>query len=539
MKHTCGQSHRQVSQGFSKLGAGVYNIIEYKGREAFNLVPVKEKLYSAYLGNVEVELSKSKGVDSTCYLEANYTDAKTGRSILVKVIDAKRYKLDSDSEYDVGQLRELDAMQLNLEDNCYFYYVTLLSSRMIAVLENRIKDVEQIDVKIKQYVVDAKIVSRIQKEYPFLLQTAPVNTLAEYKAVYKRAIIKNSCVDVLFNIYNYVEFLNDKVGLWGVGGADHFVAIANVDNMDNAYWTGTYMVFGNGQSEFYPLTCLDVCGHEIGHGVVQQLAGLEYSKHSGALNESFADVIGTMFEFWMYSKYNAEGEDPRDDILGKADYLIGEDLAVSSVPLRSMEDPSKGMSPQPSVYKGKNYFNPNQQADNGGVHINSGIINYCWYLMAKATSRDVAFKQYMDCLRQLSPTNATFIDFRDTLKRVTNNDSKVLECLNKVGLGDGAESDIGGRGRSKQPPQQPPQQHAKVVCPYNHSQHIHDPILCPPLYQRPRYIGKPGARHPQCGYCNETYPLEYDVSTVSITGSSDGYVSLRYKNDTTEVNLTD
>jgi Zn-dependent metalloprotease len=38
--------------------------------------------------------------------------------------------------------------------------------------------------------------------------------------------------------------------------------------------------------KFAPLTSLDVCGHEIGHGVCEFTADL-YSRESGAMNEGF------------------------------------------------------------------------------------------------------------------------------------------------------------------------------------------------------------------------------------------------------------
>jgi Zn-dependent metalloprotease len=59
------------------------------------------------------------------------------------------------------------------------------------------------------------------------------------------------------------------------------------------------MVFGNGDTQFYPLTSIDVIGHELTHGLIQGLPDLEYKAHSGALNESYADIVGTTFEFYI------------------------------------------------------------------------------------------------------------------------------------------------------------------------------------------------------------------------------------------------
>ena len=37
---------------------------------------------------------------------------------------------------------------------------------------------------------------------------------------------------------------------------------------------------------------LDVVGHEMTHGVTEHTAGLEYLGQSGALNESYSDLMG-------------------------------------------------------------------------------------------------------------------------------------------------------------------------------------------------------------------------------------------------------
>ena len=68
--------------------------------------------------------------------------------------------------------------------------------------------------------------------------------------------------------------------------------------MDNAFWNGAAMFYGNGDQAFNaPLAkALDVAGHEMSHGVIQNSAGLEYVSQSGALNESFADIFGVMIE---------------------------------------------------------------------------------------------------------------------------------------------------------------------------------------------------------------------------------------------------
>ena len=151
---------------------------------------------------------------------------------------------------------------------------------------------------------------------------------------------------------------------------------------DNAYWDGHRMIFGDGDGDlFYPFTrSIDVIGHELTHGVVQYTCRLVYWSQPGALNEHIADAFGSLV------KQYAKGQ-----TTASADWLIGAELLtpqVNGVALRSMKDPGSafkndpvlGDDPQPDhMNKYVNTFD-----DNMGVHINSGIPNKAFYLVAKA-----------------------------------------------------------------------------------------------------------------------------------------------------------
>jgi len=154
---------------------------------------------------------------------------------------------------------------------------------------------------------------------------------------------------------------------------------------DNAFWNGEQMVYGDGD-ENLPVSerlfnrftiSLDVIGHELTHGVTQFEAKLTYSQQPGALNESMSDVFGSLVK--QYHLQQTSGE---------ADWLIGQGLLtenVKGVALRSMkapgtayDDPVLGKDPQPAHMK--DYVNTIN--DNGGVHINSGIPNHAFYVVA-------------------------------------------------------------------------------------------------------------------------------------------------------------
>jgi len=155
---------------------------------------------------------------------------------------------------------------------------------------------------------------------------------------------------------------------------------------DNAFWNGQQMVYGDGDEDlpesqrlFNRFTiALDVIGHELTHGVTQYEANLVYWEQPGALNESFSDVFGSLVKQYQ-----------RQESAADANWIIGEGLFTSNVNgvgIRSMkepgtayDDPVLGKDPQPAHMD--NYVKTVE--DNGGVHINSGIPNHAFYVVAK------------------------------------------------------------------------------------------------------------------------------------------------------------
>jgi len=138
-------------------------------------------------------------------------------------------------------------------------------------------------------------------------------------------------------------------------------------NYNNAFWNGSQMVYGDGDgTTFIPLSgSIDVVAHELTHAVTDFSSDLIYQNESGALNEAMSDIFGTLVEFY-------DNNNP--------DYEIGEDIytpGVQNDALRSMSDPAKYNDPD---HYSKRYTGT---SDNGGVHINSGIINKAAYLLAK------------------------------------------------------------------------------------------------------------------------------------------------------------
>jgi bacillolysin len=140
----------------------------------------------------------------------------------------------------------------------------------------------------------------------------------------------------------------------------------------NASWNGEFMRYGDGDGR----TCgslagaLDVVAHELTHGVTDFSSDLIYQDQSGALNESFSDMMGSTVEFFA--------EEQNLDPLGEPDWLIAEDVYDArrdpTGGFRNMSDPAQDGHPDHMV----DFLNTT--SDSGGVHINSGIPNHAYYL---------------------------------------------------------------------------------------------------------------------------------------------------------------
>ena len=142
------------------------------------------------------------------------------------------------------------------------------------------------------------------------------------------------------------------------------------------------MVYGMGDGTYMnPVVELDVIGHEFSHLVTDcnGNGGLVYLGESGALNESFSDIMGASIAHYANGSY---------------DWLMAKNVMISSSNLRSMKDPHNsedGENPQPKSYNEQGYWlNPYEteceKCDHGGVHTNSGVQNYWFYLLSEGGS---------------------------------------------------------------------------------------------------------------------------------------------------------
>jgi Zn-dependent metalloprotease len=205
-------------------------------------------------------------------------------------------------------------------------------------------------------------------------------------------------------VYEYFLDTHNRNAIDGKGGT--MISVVHVTNrgrpMENAYWNGKLMAFGDGGQAFKPLArAMDVTGHEMVHGVIGATVNLGYTFQSGALNESLADVFACMID--------------RDD------WRMGEDIVNSSAfprgALRDLADPHNGgrgaadAGWQPAHMS--EYVKLSLAEDNGGVHVNSGIPNRAAFLVAEALGREKTERIYYRVLeaRYLNPFSQ-FMDMR-------------------------------------------------------------------------------------------------------------------------------
>ena len=234
----------------------------------------------------------------------------------------------------------------------------------------------------------------------------------------------------------------------GFNWTDHYpqgmVSSAHVQrNYNNAYWNGEQMAYGDGDGSIFIALSgdLDVVGHELSHGVTEATSGLIYQNESGALNESFSDMMGTAIEYFY----------------GTGNWTLGEDIDVrpGSNGLRNLSNPQEDGDPShyADLYTGTE--------DNGGVHSNSGISNHWFYLLVeggqnadgnRASGTNVqaiglsATEQIAYLGITALPPNATFCAARaSTIAVAGNNSANVTDAWDEVGV-DAALCDGGSGG---------------------------------------------------------------------------------------------
>ena len=169
-------------------------------------------------------------------------------------------------------------------------------------------------------------------------------------------------------VYNYYDSIFDRAGI-DDQNLNYMAVVHLGQNYANAFWNGTYIVFGDGDNQTFSnlAASLDIAAHEIQHGITQFTANLKYENQSGALNEAYSDLFACMVD--------------------NDDWTVGEDCTIPSPGyLRNLANPAQGLSALPrSMSEYRNLPNT-EDGDWGGVHINMSIASRAGYLMAEGLS---------------------------------------------------------------------------------------------------------------------------------------------------------
>lgn len=210
-------------------------------------------------------------------------------------------------------------------------------------------------------------------------------------------------VSAAFNFsktYDYFLDVHGRNSLDGAGG--NVTAVVRIGEYDNASWNGNVkiMLFGNVQPY---ADALDVVGHELTHGLTEASAGLVYENQSGALNEAFSDIFGEMVEAYA---------------TGALDWKMGTKL---SRVFRDFKQPGSltigGLNrPYPARMSEFVALPNTDDSDHGGVHINSSIINHCFWQLAEglpsAIGRADAARIFFRTLTAHLQPQSQFVDAR-------------------------------------------------------------------------------------------------------------------------------
>jgi Zn-dependent metalloprotease len=269
------------------------------------------------------------------------------------------------------------------------------------------------------------------------LDTVPVPSVplttesASFEAAHRAAVSAH------VNAKRVQDFYKTVLGRDGINDAGmELVSVVNCTYPDgqpppewkNAVWWESKMWYGQiteGGRLVSLARYLDVIAHELTHGVTEFSSNLVYRDQSGALNESFSDILGIIIKNWW--------EAPDRDDVGTWDWELGPGLSGNG-PLRDLSDPGRTGDPDHMDA----YDHDPMDLDHGGVHSNSNIHNKCAYLLLTATDQDGG--------REFSVQDAAVL-FYLTLARLapTASFADSLQAMVDVAMtmysGDGADRD--------------------------------------------------------------------------------------------------
>jgi Zn-dependent metalloprotease len=220
------------------------------------------------------------------------------------------------------------------------------------------------------------------------------------------------------NTKQALSYYADHFARDGIDGRNSdVVAVVHVgERFDNAFWDSSNQMMaygdGDGQETGDFTLAVDVAGHEMTHGVISSTANLIYFGESGALNEAYADIFGTMIE-------------------NSGEWTMGTELFLKPGPTTAIrnlktpgalqatyrDDTGKVMSkPYPRTMAEKFTTTApcsSSKNDNCFVHINSTIPGHTGYQLVQLLGQQRAEQLIYITLTQYLTEKATFVQNKD------------------------------------------------------------------------------------------------------------------------------
>ena len=376
-----------------QLGKTHQKYIQY-----YNGIPILNSEIIAHCSSEMVESINGCVVQSNAILppkQSNFT-AKEAIEIAKKYVHATVYKWESDTSYlptceyfyikknifSTAQVYRL-AYKVNIyaEKPLYRAYLYIDALDGSILLEDKIIKHIDVSTNVNTAYSGTQTITTNSSNGTFYLQannigggistydchngtsylSATIPTSANNTWIYSGKINK-AILDVhwgTIQTYNYYKNIHNRNSYDNANAQLKSYVHYDYDFV-NAFWDGSKMTYGDGDGISYTaLTSIDVVGHELTHAVTEHSANLIYQGESGALNESFSDIMGSAVEY--YAKP------------GSFSWQLGNEFSLIGQPFRDMSNPNAQQNPD--TYQG-NYWDPNEE-----VHTNSGVQNYWYYLV--------------------------------------------------------------------------------------------------------------------------------------------------------------
>lgn len=171
------------------------------------------------------------------------------------------------------------------------------------------------------------------------------------------------------------------------------------------YWDGTYATFGDGIPLQLSASSLDSIGHEVGHGVLNRLMGVDFfssddiSKTFRTLHEAFSDISGVMAWYEYVQKvgeYNGEtnywlhGEENQGRTR-KLDQIVTEYGAIETLLDYDETEPD--------------------------YYLSLGMFTYPFYLLQQQWGMEQAYSLYIAAARNCWTTTMSHAEYAQCLKQ--------------------------------------------------------------------------------------------------------------------------